>query len=377
MKIATTYPVLVEGRLRTSKVTKLFVLERPGTVDIPEVDGVDAPVVAIVNDPGFAPLGPNVENVYRQFGGRLYRPVSSVTDFVAGSLTSALSADPVTGPLYHEIVHELGLAVGGPRGLHFGQSDIIRALQKHPAAEGKAQLAVDLAPDAGHAAASESWRDLFERRAASLLIVDGVIHALSREPILVFSDRYLFAGSADAYDVTVNGRPGDYHEGVRSGFEYRYRSALDYEAAFADFEAVCPGAVRHEQPPVDVLDPSAFTLDIDALEMDRLARCMLSSMSDMLDVLARQRIAFFQSLPDGLVEAWLAARRLLGSYDPFDGVPESVAPAVRGMITAADEYRAATGSGLLHGFDRVDVEDFFGRFETRGISYEETIGLTP
>lgn len=119
---------------------------------------------------------------------------------------------------------------------------------------------------------------------------------------------------------------------------------------------------------VEVFIPEAFKLDVDRLEMDRIARALVGQVGKSFSqVKPGGGETLLEVAPSSLVVAWSQLRDFMKAYNPIDGVPDELERKFSDFVAEADGMAAVYGPALVSTPLREAVDYAFARWENRAI----------
>lgn len=119
---------------------------------------------------------------------------------------------------------------------------------------------------------------------------------------------------------------------------------------------------------VEVFMPEAFKLDVDRLEMDRMARAVAWQVGKSFSqVKPGGGETLLEVAPTSLVAAWSHLRDFVKSYNPLDGVPDELERKFSDFVAEADGMAAVYGPTLVSAPLREAMDYALARWENRAI----------
>jgi hypothetical protein len=313
---------------------------------------------------------PKVE--YRMYNGQLYKSLDEDYDVLRVELDCMDTMAYGQTYVYREIADEIvdimksGTVQLWPKNAHAKRQNGARNLEKSGVrlqAEGEADLAY--------------WRDRFKQQLARFIIAGDKVWVKTQEPVWSLSLREPVAIIEHASCFSDNRDEfGKRHYATdENAARIRIFSIHEFDAMsqlLGSLNAHTAGILDS----VDVLMPEAFQLDVDRLEVDRLARaCVAHASNAFTKVKPGGGESLFEVAPSGLVTGWLELRDFLRSYGPLEGIPEDLESRFTSFVSEADGFEEVYGPVLLSGELRDAVAYSFDRWENRSINVAATARL--
>lgn len=339
MKIRSSYPALVSGRLKRMTSDKLILCMPEDDFEVREAKSADAPLALIVTQHG-------TTTEFRLHEGVLYTPVPHTSEKIVGDTQQNPSAarfkagHPVFGAIAEEI-HEIAKTKEAnetrPERLH---ALLLARVLPTDVIEKAALNAGQIDETESSTYSLEYWREKARNRFAEILMIDGKQWEKSPEPAFKLN---LFTGSAEARLSDV------YDEATKSGkwrdFDWedmgnRYFSAVDVDAmretAFKLRREGRDGLDLHCN--IEVILPEALRLDYADLELDRAARVCVRKIEGELNRVARNEAREMKSFPRPVFMAACHLRDALAYRTPYDKADDTLAAAFETFVDALENH---------------------------------------
>lgn len=224
------------------------------------------------------------------------------------------------------------------------------------------------------------WKDRFKRTLDGLVVADGRLWTRTAEPVFCVSLLQGVAGPPrmhltvdDASIFAEKRTEWGTRQSVTSenGGKYRIFSIGEYDAAIKTLHEMATesGVEAEIFDTIEVVLPDAVSMDIDRLEMDRLARvCTAYATKHFSKVKPGGGETILEVAPTSLVREWLELKDFLRGYNPLEGIADDLEQRFTAFIAEADGFAQVYGPALISQKLRNAVAYSFERWENRSIS---------
>lgn len=224
------------------------------------------------------------------------------------------------------------------------------------------------------------WKDRFKRVLDGLVVTDNRIWTRTAEPVFCVSLLQGVAGQPRMHltvdDVSIFAEKRT-EWGTRqsvtseNGGKYRVFSIREYDAAVKTLHEMAAdlGVEAEIFDTIEVVMPDAVSMDIDRLEMDRLARvCTVHAAKQFSKVKPGGGETILEVAPASLVREWLELKDFLLGYNPLEGIADDLEQRFTAFIAEADGFAHVYGPALISPRLRNAVSYSFDRWENRSIN---------
>lgn len=361
MKATWSFPALVRAIAPNPKEERLCLVSKDHEFEIKEIELSSMPLVML------ATVHYQPEKVeYRLHNGQLYKSIDEYDEVLdvehESQDTMAYGSTHVYRELADEIVDIMksGTVKTWPKNAQ--RQNGTKSIEKSGVRllpEGEADLAY--------------WKDRFEKQLDRFLIAGGKTWLRTSEPVwsVSLTEPQAILEHASCFSDKRDEFGKRHYATDENASRTRMFSMHEFDAMTAvldplpiDPTAVSTGVLDS----VEVFLPEAFKLDVDRLEMDRMARAVVGQVGKSLSqVKPGGGETFLEVAPTSLVAAWSHLRDFVKSYNPLDRVPDELERKFSDFVAEADGMAAVYGPTLVSASLREAVDYAFGRWDNRAI----------
>ncbi|MCS4089093.1 hypothetical protein [Rhizobium sp. BK176] len=225
------------------------------------------------------------------------------------------------------------------------------------------------------------WRSKFGDALARIVLSDGRVWTRVGEPVFCVSKSkgvnavHMYIDDASIFTEKRTEWGTRQTATSAGGGAYRIFSIADRAAALRCLDAMAAdlGIPGEELDTIEIFMPEAVSMDIDRLEMDRLARvCVAHIGKAFTKVKPGGGETLLEIAPSALVMRWVELKELLKSYRPTDGIPETLETQFNSLITETDAFAGDYGPVLIPEALRNAISYSLDRWDNRVIDVGAT-----
>lgn len=357
MRVNVKFPALMAARPPKYRSPKICVCAFDTVVDLEEMSQTDFPVALQVRDENQY-YRDKRHIVYRTAGGRLYTDsridVERFLQHHADQVLDVRDRNQVTGKIMREIRREVMGAKHVNEDHLWMSSAVMQLLRSGMNSEWP--LVRTILSTSSRLELDGPWRSslaeidhlsfldedpkqrlkryerMTQKAFSAFRIMDGKIWVEAPEPCYVALD------GPQGFEQARESHDGFFPEDVEDD-PHSWWWELPWRAFSAtDYDNVVAGLNRHYDPPrrIEILIPDVLKVDAQALEIDRCARLIADVVTKNLASRGAkdQQVLRLPSTP--CVLAWTSLVELIGSYDPFQGVPDEIEDVIENMLRAVE-----------------------------------------
>lgn len=363
MKATWSFPALVRAIPPNPKEERVCLVSKDDEFEIKEVDLASMPLVMT------ATVHYEPEKIeYRLLNGQLYRLIENSDECLELENDCSDTLGEGYTYVYRELADEIiDIMKSGtvniwpknaPANRRNGAKNIDKSgIRLRP--EGEADLAY--------------WRERFKQQLDRFVLAGGKTWMKTTEPIwsVNLTDTHAIIDYASCFsDKRDEFGKRHYATGVDAA-RTRVFSMHEFDAMSSLLESM---EFDRDAGATGILDtaeiflPEAFQLDVDRLEMDRMARAVAGQVGKSLSqVKPGGGETILEVAPTSLVVAWGQLRDFVKSYNPLEGVPDELERKFSDFMAEADGMAAVYGPTLITPPLREAVDYAFARWENRAI----------
>lgn len=363
MKAIWKFPALVRGTPQNSREERLCLVAGKGEFEISELDLADMPLVMTAE---LHHKGDTQE--YRLYDGQLYELIDRDWDHFEVELDCADTMAHGFSYVYKDIAEEIldimksGTENAWPKNAHLHRDTGARDLDKSGVkltAEGENDL--------------RFWEERFRHGMTRFAIAGGKPWRKIAEPIwsVSMNDNQVILDDASCFTAKRDDLGKTHYATNRRGANYRMFSVADVASVEEIMAALAAthGREGERMDKVEIIMPDAFHLDVDRLEMDRIARIAVTHVGNaMSTVKPGGGATFLEVAPSSVTASWMALRDFVSSYDPLESVPEELEDVFGRFVEQAGLMNAMYGEAFLPAPVREAITYAFRRWDNRQIS---------
>lgn len=363
MKATWSFPALVRAIPPNPKEERVCLVSKDDEFEIKEVDITSMPLVMT------ATIHCEPEEIeYRLLNGQLYRLIENSDEIleIENDCSDTLGAGFTW--VYREMADEI---------IDIMKSGTVNIWPKNAAAN--RQKGTKNIDDSGIRLTPEGetdlayWRERFKQHLERFVMAGGKTWMKTAEPIWSVDFGYKHA-IIDYASCFSNKRDefGERHYATgREAAKHRIFSMLEYDAMSSLLEFM---ETDHDAKVTEIMDsvkifmPEAFQVDVDRLEMDRMARAVAEHVGKALSyVKPGGGETLLEVAPTSLVVTWGRLRDFVKSYNPLEGVPDELERKFADFMAEANGMEAVYGPTLIKPPLRDAIDYAFERWENRAI----------